>query len=129
MSDELNALKNELEERAERTFKVAFSPDFVDGAVAGDIIRITDVASGEFKVLRRGPNVAIKVFSLSDITGPLEDAKERLAPLKARLDGRVANACVFTVQARHIERARAAMRRVEKAYRTSSGSWMVRSEG
>jgi hypothetical protein len=77
-------------------YQVLFTPGFVDGIAADDVIR-ADPASGQFEVVVRGGNVAIKVFSRDDI-GPVVDwIMPRLRALDGRLDGRHRHAAAITV--------------------------------
>jgi hypothetical protein len=42
-------------------YEVLYSPGFVEGIAAGDVIRVTDYALGQFKVEQYGGNVSIKI--------------------------------------------------------------------
>jgi hypothetical protein len=77
-------------------YQVLFTPGFVDGIAADDVIR-AEAASGQFEVVVRGGNLAIKLFSREDI-GPVVDwIMPRLATLDGRLDGCLRHAAAITV--------------------------------
>ena len=82
---------------ADDLFEVLFTPGFVDGIAAGDTIRVTDPSSGRFDVVRRGGNLAIKLFSDLELTPLLTWLQPRLEAMGGRLDGRLARAAAFTV--------------------------------
>jgi hypothetical protein len=58
-------------------YRLLYSPGFVVGVAAGDEIELLDEA-GNFRVVRRGGNHAVQVFS-----------RERVQPLRDELAGRV----------------------------------------
>ena len=87
----------EVEETESGDFLVLFSPGLVEGIAAGDIIRVIDVATGQFEVVSRGGNVSVKWMARSPISKFLNQADEFLGPLGARRDGNIANAAVWTI--------------------------------
>lgn len=73
------------------------SPGFVEGVAARDVIRITDVVSGEFEIVHRGGNIALKLFHDKDIESVVNWLTPRISRLAGWIDGRIARAAVFTL--------------------------------
>jgi hypothetical protein len=86
-----------VEPLGERRWRLLHSPGFVDGVAAGDEIELLDSA-GSFRILRRGGNVAIHLFSESPIA-PVRAQLDRevRARLSGRVDGGIERGLVFTV--------------------------------
>ncbi len=83
--------------RYDGTYEIPYTPGLVDGVAAGDVIRVLDVATGTFEVVRRGGNLAVKVFSTTDIGPYLEWIDDRLLVMGGRLDGRIDRAAALTI--------------------------------
>jgi hypothetical protein len=78
-------------------YRMLYSPGFVLGVAAGDEIELLDDA-GHFRVLHRGGNVAVQIFS----NEPVQPFREELATevrsrLSGSLDGGIARGLVFTI--------------------------------
>lgn len=82
------------------TFEILYSPGFVEGVAAGDIIRVTNAKTGTFEVVRRGGNLAVKVFREPEIRSVLAWLEPRFAELSARIDGHIERAFVLTIPVR-----------------------------
>jgi len=78
-------------------YEVLFTPGFVDGIAAGDTICVSDRSSGQFEVVRRGGNLAIKIFSRVELTPLLAWLQPQLEAMGGRLDGRLDRAAALTV--------------------------------
>lgn len=77
--------------------EVLFSPGFVEGIAAGDLVRVTDATTGTFEVLRRGGNVSVKLFREAGIEPLLAALEPELGALQARVDGRIERGAVLTI--------------------------------
>lgn len=77
--------------------EIVFSPGFVEGVAAGDVIQILDAAAGTFEVRRRGGNVSVKLLREAGIGPVLKSLESHLGPLHARLDGQIERAAVLTI--------------------------------
>jgi hypothetical protein len=75
--------------------RVLFTPGMVYGIAAGDEIELTE--GGEFKVLRRGQNLAVRVFSEEPIAQYLPRLQAEVQPLGGRIDGQVKHGAAFTI--------------------------------
>ena len=76
-------------------FRVIFSPGLVYGIAAEDEIEVW--GEGEFKVTRRGGNLAVRVFSEQPIRGICDRLIERVSSeLGGRMDGEPKNVMAFT---------------------------------
>jgi hypothetical protein len=89
----------EVEQLDDGSYRVLFSPGFVEGVAAGDVIRITDPKLGHFVVVERGGNLAVKFGATSPIAAVLPSISSALAPLGGRMDGAIDKAAVWTVPA------------------------------
>jgi len=87
----------EVEECGDELYRVLYSPGWVEGIAAGDVIRVTDSASGQFEVVERGGNIAIKWAAGSEVGPALDRADRILSELGARRDGAIRKAAVWTV--------------------------------
>ena len=76
-------------------YRVVYSPSIVYGIAAGDEID-TD-AEGNFSVLRRGGNLAVRVLCAAGVDGFADDLCLSVEGLGGRLDGKVRNGLVFTI--------------------------------
>jgi hypothetical protein len=81
-------------------YRLLYSPGFVVGVAAGDEFELLDQA-GHFRVVRRGGNLAVQVFSREPVM-PLRDelasrVRERLS---GTLDGGIDRGLVFTIPLR-----------------------------
>lgn len=88
----------EVEQITQNKFKVLYTPGMVEGIASEDHIEITDYDTGEFKVIKRGGNVAIKIFSKVKIANYMEEIENALLPIGGKCDGAIAKACVWTVK-------------------------------
>ena len=80
-------------------YLVLRSPSFVYGLAAGDEIELGDT-KGSFQLLARGGNIAIRMLSEKNLGAAFEAlAADVQAGLDGRVDGRLAQAAVFTVPA------------------------------
>jgi hypothetical protein len=80
-----------------RRYRLLFSPGFVVGVAAGDEIELIGDA-GRFRVLGRGGNIAVQLFSREPVQ-PFRDAlaaevRDRLSGV---LDGAIDRGLVFTI--------------------------------
>jgi len=78
-------------------YRLLHSPGFVTGVAAGDEIELLDKA-GHFRVLRRGGNLAVQIFSRE----PVQPFRDELAAgvrtrLSGTLDGGIEHGLVFTI--------------------------------
>jgi hypothetical protein len=80
-------------------YRVRYSPGFVEGIAAGDIIRVTDPELGRFEVLSRGGNIAVKLAAREAVAGALPAVTAALEAVGGRLDGAIEQAAVWTVPA------------------------------
>ena len=91
-------------------YRVLYSPGFVEGVAAGDVIRVHDATTGAFTVITRGGNVVVKISSPDPFAGTqLDDATADLAALGGRFDGAIETAAVWTIP------VTASFRRIEEA--------------
>lgn len=77
-------------------YKLELSPGLTYGLAAGDTFELN--SNGQFTVVKRGGNLAVRVFSerpIRSIVQPLVEQVER--GLGGRVDGELRNAIVFTV--------------------------------
>jgi hypothetical protein len=74
-----------------------FSPGFVEGIAAGDVVKIIDAEAGTFEVRRRGGNLSVKLLREAGIGPVLESLEPELALLRARVDGNIERAAVLTI--------------------------------
>ncbi len=99
-------------------YLVLYSPGLVEGIAAGDHIRLTDAELGEFSLLKRGGNIAVKLAwpSGSCMGSRIETLREALEELGARLDGFIDTAAVWTIP------SSAGFAAIEKAFDTASSN-------
>ena len=57
----------EVEVVSTKVYRILFSPGFVENVAAGDLIRVIDEGTGEFKVIKYGGNVSVKISDSSRI--------------------------------------------------------------
>jgi hypothetical protein len=78
-------------------FRVLYSPGFVEGIAAGDVIRIADEKFGHFEVVTRGGNIAVKLATEQPIATLASLVSGELEPLGGRFDGALEHAAVWTI--------------------------------
>ena len=78
-------------------FRVMYSPGFVEGIAAGDVIRVTDKKLGQFEIVTRGGNIAVKLATEQPVAAVASIVSAELEPLGGRLDGALEHAAVWTV--------------------------------
>lgn len=66
-------------------YRVDASPGFVPGIATGDVIELCAAEVHGFRVISRGGNVCVQVFSRSP--HPVELVNRELQPLRGRVDG------------------------------------------
>jgi len=78
-------------------YRLLYSPGLVEGVAAGDEIELLDEA-GTFRIIRRGGNLAVQVFSQEPVQ-PLRDelADQVRERLSGSLDGDIDRGMVFTI--------------------------------
>jgi hypothetical protein len=77
----------------DRTYRLAASPGLVLGIAAGDVIELEAADESTFRILQRGGNLAVHVYSDRDTARLAAE----LARLGGWLDGQVKNLTIFTV--------------------------------
>jgi len=78
-------------------YRILFSPGFVEGIAAGDVIRLTDQVKGEFEVIEYGGNVSVKISDVSRIVEKLPEIDSILTKVGARRDGNLERVAVWTI--------------------------------
>lgn len=77
-------------------YRLTHSPGLVYGVAAGDEIEVLE--GGEFRVVRRGGNLVIRVLTADGVSSFAEQLEAQVRDaIGGRLDGRGANLLVFTV--------------------------------
>jgi hypothetical protein len=76
-------------------YRVLYSPGLVYGIAAGDEIRA--LPDGEFEVLQRGPNLAVRVFSDDPIRPLAAELISEVQRLGGHVDGGVHHGLAFTI--------------------------------
>ncbi len=89
----------EVRRLADGLLEILYTPGFVEGIAAGDLIRVTDPDTGAFEVVRRGGNLGVKLFSEGPIQPVLDWLGPSLLALQARLDGQIERGAVLTIPA------------------------------
>lgn len=89
----------EVEQLPDERYRVLYSPGFVEGLAAGDVIQLTDLKLGHFEVVRRGGNLAVKFAARSSVAAAIPGISSGLEVLGGRLDGAIEKAAVWTVPA------------------------------
>jgi hypothetical protein len=78
-------------------YRVLSSPGFVLGVAAGDEIELVD-DEGHFRVVRRGGNIVVQLFSKEPVESLRESlARDVLDELGGVLDGGIERGLVFTI--------------------------------
>jgi hypothetical protein len=81
-----------------RKYRVLASPGLVQGIAADDEIEL--LPDGQFRVLRRGRNVCVQIFSRTNIREVERAVTDALRTLGGRLDGSSSKQVVYTVPLR-----------------------------
>jgi len=76
-----------------RTYRLAASPGLVLGVAAGDVIELAPTDESTFRILERGGNLAVHVYTDRGTAGLASE----IAKLGGWLDGQVKNLTIFTV--------------------------------
>ncbi|MEM8610320.1 MAG: DUF4265 domain-containing protein [Myxococcota bacterium] len=76
--------------------RLLYSPGWVDGVAAGDILRLLD-DNGRFEVVERSGNVAVVVFSEYAIAPHLDAIAQDVTRLGGRIDGGLERSLVATI--------------------------------
>lgn len=87
----------EVEAVSPNVYRILYSPGFVEDVAAGDIIRVTDNAKGEFEVIEYGGNVSVKISDSSSIIDKLTEIDIILSKVGARRDGNLERVAVWTI--------------------------------
>jgi len=87
----------EVELISPNVYEVLYSPGFVEGIAAGDVVRVTDYSLGEFEVVKYGGNVSIKIADSKLIIEILPKIDEILSFVGARRDGNMEYVAVWTI--------------------------------
>ena len=87
----------EVELISPKVYRILFSPGFVEGVAAGDVIRVTDERAGEFEVIEYGGNVSVKISDTSRIIEKLPEIYSILSQVNARHDGNLEHVTVWTI--------------------------------
>jgi hypothetical protein len=77
------------------TYRVLHSPGIVYGIAAEDEIKVD--AEGNFHVLRRAGNLAVRLLCANGVGELIEDVRQSVERLGGWLDGGVRNGAVFTI--------------------------------
>jgi hypothetical protein len=77
-------------------YRLLYAPGFVQGIAAGDEFRLIG-DNGEFKVTRRGGNLAVQLFSREPVAPFRQELAEKVQRLGGSLDGGVERGLAFTV--------------------------------
>ena len=86
-----------VEDRGAGTYRLLQSPGFVLGLAADDVFELEP--GGTFKLLQRGGNISIQMFSNDPVERFEPFATSELTRIGGRLDGRMPNVLVYTVAA------------------------------
>lgn len=76
--------------------RLLYSPGWVYGIAAGDEFELTD-DQGSFRVLQRGGNVVVRVFSEAPVSGFADLLVADVSRLGGYLDGGIERAMTFTI--------------------------------
>ncbi len=79
----------------EGIYRVLFTPGLVYGIAADDEIEL--LGDGQFNVVRRGQNLAVRVLSEAHLTQLVSVLEKRVQLLGGRLDGQVERGLAFTI--------------------------------
>ncbi|MEM6784080.1 MAG: DUF4265 domain-containing protein [Bacteroidota bacterium] len=82
----------------DKLVRLLYSPGFVEGVAAGDVLRLLDDA-GRFEVVERGGNVAVVVFCEHAIAPLKEAIAQDVVALGGHIDGGIERALVATIPA------------------------------
>lgn len=86
-----------VEDRGGGTYRLLQSPGFVQGLAADDLFVLEP--GDTFKLLQRGGNISIQMFSRDPVDRAEPFATSELLRIGARLDGKLRNVLVYTVPA------------------------------
>jgi len=87
-----------VEDRGAGTYRLLQSPGFVLGLAADDVFVLEP--GGTFKLVQRGGNISIQMFSDDAVERAEPFATSELTRIGGRLDGRMPNVLIYTVPAR-----------------------------
>jgi hypothetical protein len=87
-----------VEDRGAGTYRLLQSPGFVAGLAADDVFLLEP--DGSFKLLQRGGNIAIQMFSDHPLDRVEPFVSSDLTEIDGRLDGKLPNLLVYTVSAK-----------------------------
>jgi hypothetical protein len=87
-----------VEDRGAGTYRLLQSPGFVLDLAADDVFLLEP--GGTFKLLLRGGNIAIQMFSDHPVNRAEPLVSAELAQIGARLDGRMTKQLVYTISAK-----------------------------
>ena len=76
-------------------FKILYTPGFVEGIAAGDEIKLTG-EDGAFEIIRRGGNIAVKLFARESVMPFRNELHESAVQLGGSLDGAIERGMSFT---------------------------------
>ena len=79
-----------------REFIVQYSPGFIQGIAAGDVIEV-EYGSVNFNVVKRSGNICIQLFRRNSIDVVMSCLDDEFKKIEGRLDGKIDCACVYTV--------------------------------
>ncbi|WP_374433962.1 DUF4265 domain-containing protein [Inhella sp.] len=85
-----------VESLGQRRFALLYTPGLAYGVAAGDLLEVED--DGSYKVLSRGGNVAVRVFTEHPAVGIEKELTTRVqTELHGRLDGKMLRGLAYTV--------------------------------
>lgn len=73
------------------------SPGFVRGVARGDIIRLSSAGEGQFEVIRRSGNLAVRVYARADISVLDAALTPQISQLEGRRDINAAQLLVYSI--------------------------------
>jgi hypothetical protein len=94
--DRTQPVEVECLDAAQRQYRVLYTPGFVEGLAAGDVLQLTG-SDGQFRVVARGGNIALKVAVQGPIAARLPHLNSGIEAMGGRLDGSLETAAVWTI--------------------------------
>lgn len=104
----------------EGAFQLVHSPAFVKGIASGDVVRLAG-QEGQFQLVQRSGNVAIRVFSRTAISAIAERLTPVLEQLGGSLDSESARLLVYSI---HVSCGFAAFEAALNAAVGDEGEWL-----
>lgn len=91
------SLEVELVEDSEDEVRLVRSPLLTRNLAAGDKLKVIDVASAEYELVRRSGNLSIRVFRVHQLQALAESLTARIEKLGGSLDGQTDRALVYSI--------------------------------